>query len=95
MSWLEPDAGALLLRVKVVPGARQNQISGLLGDRLKIRVSAPAEGGKANKAVCQLLARSLGLTPAHVVIERGMTSPEKTVRIEGVGEDKVQSLYEP
>ena len=41
--------------VKVVPGGSRDEIAGMLGDALKIKVSAQAEGGKANRAVCELL----------------------------------------
>ena len=80
-----PDGSpAALLSVKAVPGAKRDAIAGVLGDRLKVRVAAPPEGGKANKAICALLAGSLGLKPAQVTVQAGHTHPEKTVRIEGL-----------
>lgn len=83
---LGPDC---LLRVKAVPGARANQISGPLGDRLKVRVAAPPEGGKANKAIIALLAKALALKPRDITIEAGHTSPEKTIRITNARADRV------
>lgn len=81
--WLNRDnAGAWLLRVKAVPGASRDEIAGALGDRLKIRVSAPPEGGKANKAICALLAKKIGVRLRSVRIASGSASPEKTIRIE-------------
>ena len=77
-------SGAILIRLKAVPGARRDQIAGLLGDRLKVRVSAPPEGGKANKAICALLAATLGVKPRDVEIVGGQTSPEKLARVVGV-----------
>jgi len=71
-----------LIRVKAVPGARGDQVVGPLGDRLKVRVSAPPEGGKANKAITALLAKALARRPREVTIDAGHTNPEKTVRIE-------------
>ncbi len=65
-----------------MPGASREQIAGPLGDRLKIRVSAPPEGGRANKAVCQLIARALGVKPKQVSIESGRSSARKTIRVE-------------
>jgi uncharacterized protein (TIGR00251 family) len=50
---------------------------------LHVRVSAPPVEDKANKAVCKLIARSLGIARGRVAIVRGANSREKVVRIEG------------
>ncbi len=71
--------------MKAVPGAARDEIAGVLGDRLKVRVSAAPEGGKANKAICALLADRLGLRPRDVEIVAGHASPEKVVRVSGIG----------
>ena len=76
------DGSDVLIRVKAVPGASREEIAGPLGDRLKVRVSAPPEGGRANKAVCRLIAGALGVKPKQVSIEAGRSSPEKTIRVE-------------
>lgn len=76
-------AEPILIRVKAVPGASRDSIAGLLGDRLKIRTSAAPEGGKANKAICKLIAKSLKLKPAQVEIHNGHTNPEKTFKLAG------------
>ena len=79
------------LPIKAVPGARggRDEITGWLGDRLKLRVSAPPEGGKANKAICNLLAETLGLRPRDVEIVTGHTSPEKTADIPSLTDDQL------
>ena len=69
------------IRVKVVPGAKQEGLAGPLGDRLKIRVRAPPEDGRANEAVCALLVRLTGAARAMVIA--GPTSPLKTARLFG------------
>jgi len=55
----------------------------MLGDRLKIRISAPPEDGKANKAICKLIAKSLNIKPSAITIHAGHTNPEKTLQIAG------------
>ena len=75
------DGDDLLIPVKAVPGASRDVIAGVLGDRLKVRVTAPAEGGKANKAICTLVARSLGVKSNAVTIEQGHTAAEKVLRV--------------
>lgn len=82
----------VLLNIKAVPGAKQDQIVGVLGDRLKVRVSAPPEGGRANRAICGLIARALGLKPGAISVERGLSSAEKTLRIEGVDSARVEAV---
>ncbi len=83
------------LRVKVVPGAKRDEVIGPLGDRLKIRVSAPPEGGKANKAACELVAATLGVDPRSVRVAHGTTSPLKTLAIEGCAQERADAVLEP
>ncbi len=82
------DAG-VVVRVKVVPGASRDRLTGLLGDRLKVHVTAPPEAGKANKAVCALLAKVLGVPRRDVSVVAGHTHPEKQVAVAGVSAEQV------
>ena len=77
----------LELRVKAVPGARRDELAGPLGDRLKIRVAQPPEGGRANDAIRELLAARLGVAARRVEIVQGATNPQKTVRVLGMAGD--------
>jgi uncharacterized protein len=76
--------GGVRLSIKAVPGASRDRIVGELGDALKVAVSAPPEGGKANRAIVALLSRRLGVPESHVSIVRGQSSPRKEVFIAGV-----------
>lgn len=78
-------ANSTILNVKVVPGASRTEISGWLEDTLKIRVAAPPEKGKANRAVERLLAKALGIANQQVRIKAGTESPRKVVEIESLG----------
>jgi uncharacterized protein len=69
------------LTLKVVPGASSNGIAGWLGDSLKVRVAAPAESGKANAAVKEVLATALNIPKQAVKIVSGNTAPRKVVEI--------------
>ncbi|MEQ8850837.1 MAG: DUF167 domain-containing protein [Phycisphaerales bacterium] len=92
MAILVPDdSGGFRLAIKVVPGARRDQIAGLLGERLKVRVSAPPEGGKANKAVCRLIAGAIGVAARDVDVIAGHGSPEKSLRIRNAGEQAIRT----
>jgi uncharacterized protein (TIGR00251 family) len=85
----------LRLHIKAVPGARRDQIAGPLGDRLKVRTSAPPEDGRANTAICALIAAALNLRPRDVRIVRGHSSPEKTLEIDGATAADLQRLFTP
>jgi len=74
----------VVVRLKVVPGASRSRIVGALGDRLKVQVAAPPEGGKANKAVIDLLAETLGVAVRDVTITTGHSQAMKTARVRGV-----------
>ena len=70
------------LSLKVVPGSCADEIAGWLGDSLKIRVRAPAESGKANAAVTEILAATLGVHKRAVSIFSGASSARKIVEID-------------
>ncbi len=75
---------AVRVLVKVVPGSRKSEIAGRYGDRLKVKVAAPPEDGRANAAVCELLASDLGLPARSVSVISGHASPQKTIRMTGL-----------
>ena len=81
----------VLLPVKVVPKASRDRIVGELDGALKITVAAAPEKGAANRAVCKLLAKALGLRTAQVTVETGHGSPRKTLRVSGVAAETVRS----
>ncbi|HVP72141.1 MAG TPA: DUF167 domain-containing protein [Phycisphaerales bacterium] len=89
---IESDGSAVRLWIKAVPGASRDQIAGVLGERLKVRVTAPAEDGRANQAICATIARALKIKLKQVTIESGRTNPEKVVRIEGVSVELVRAM---
>jgi hypothetical protein len=81
--------GTVVLSVYVQPGATRAGIVGLHGDALKLRVTAPPEDGRANKAVVALLAEACGLAPSAVELVRGATSRRKQFRLSGLTEEEL------
>ena len=77
------------LPVKVIPGSSQDCIAGWLGDILKIRVTAPAQKGKANNAVEKIIALALELPGKQVCIIKGKTSARKIIEITGMDESEI------
>jgi uncharacterized protein (TIGR00251 family) len=83
---------AVRILIKAVPGAKRDEIVGRLGDRLKVRVCAPPEGGKANEAICELIAAALGVKARDVRVIGGASRAEKTIEVEGVDAGVVEAL---
>ena len=79
-----------LIRVKVVPGSSKTCVAGWLGATLKLRVTATAEHGKANRAVIALLADVLRIAKNEVSITAGLASPQKIVSIQGLTESQIR-----
>ena len=78
--------------VYVVPRAAKNEIVGVQGETLKVRVTAPPVKGKANEALVRLLAKTLRLRKNQVEIVAGHRARHKMVRAEGIDENAVLDL---
>ena len=83
--------GSLLLRLHVQPRAAHNQVAGLQGEALKLRLTSPPVDGKANKAVLATLARLLELPKSCLSLRTGLQSRTKTVRIENADEAQLRA----
>ena len=90
--WASEEGDALIIRVKAVPGAARDAIAGPLGDRLKVRVAAPPEGGRANASIKRLLAAALGVPDPTVRVVHGMRSSQKSIRVENAGVERLARL---
>jgi uncharacterized protein len=78
------------VRLRVSPGARKTEIAGRHGDAWKVRVAAPAEGGRANDAVLKLLAQRLGLPRRSLSIVSGQTGRDKVVQMAGIDSQETE-----
>ena len=82
----------MLLPVKVVPNSSRDAVVGWLGDSLKVKVAAAPEHGKANAAVCKLLAKTLGVSARQVSVVSGASTANKVLEISGVDEADARRL---
>ncbi len=76
--------------MKVQPNAKRSGIVGVLSDRIRIALRAPAVDGKANKALVEFLADWAGISKSAVQIVRGEKSREKTVLFAGLDADQLR-----
>jgi uncharacterized protein (TIGR00251 family) len=70
--------------VRVQARARQDELVEIREGVLLVRVTAPALDGRANRGLCRLLAKQLGVAPSSMTIIRGQRSRDKLVEVEGV-----------
>ncbi|HEY5452204.1 MAG TPA: DUF167 domain-containing protein [Polyangia bacterium] len=84
--------GALTIDILVVPRASRTTVGPMVGDRLRVAVTAPPVDGEANAAVIDALAEAFGVRRAAVTIVRGERGRRKTMRIEGATSEALQRL---
>ncbi|MFI5111215.1 MAG: DUF167 domain-containing protein [Terriglobales bacterium] len=77
--------------VRLHPRAKKNAITGMLGDALKISLTAPPLEGRANHACIEFLADVLKLPRSSITIAAGQTSRNKLIRISGVSAADVEA----
>jgi hypothetical protein len=82
------SAQGISVALRVTPRGGRDDIDGLetlANGRtvVKVRVRAIAEGGEANRAVTELLAKSLGVPKRNVRVLSGTTSRLKQIAVDG------------
>jgi uncharacterized protein len=76
--------------VRLQPRARANEIVGERDGVLVVRVNAPPLDGRANDALCRLIAKRARVGVRSVSVVRGASSREKVVRVEGVSLEELR-----
>jgi uncharacterized protein (TIGR00251 family) len=84
---IQQAGNAVVFSVKVVPRSSKTALAGVLGGMLKVKLAAAPEKGKANQSLIEFLADILGAKKNAVKITSGLTSPVKTIQIEGVSSE--------
>ena len=67
--------------------ARRDEITSVRDGVLVVRVTAPALEGRANRAVCRVVADRLGIAPSQVTIVRGERSRDKVLDVRGIDQE--------
>jgi uncharacterized protein (TIGR00251 family) len=79
---MSPPSAQIMVRLQ--PRASRTELTGMRDGVLIARVTAPPVDGRANAALCKLIAGRAGIAPSRVTIARGETSRQKLVRVEGI-----------
>jgi len=81
MSFYEWQGKDLIIRLKVQPRASDDGLAEVMGDRIKLRLTAPPVDGRANTHLTRYLSRIFKVPKGQVLILSGETGREKRVRI--------------
>jgi uncharacterized protein (TIGR00251 family) len=94
--WLREADGGSVIDIYVQASANRTEIIGIepWRERLKISVTARPRGGDANREVLQALAEWMGARVSELSIVSGHSSRRKSVRIEGIGPNRISALLE-
>ena len=82
VEWYSWRDGTLRLQLTIQPGASKNQVVGLHGSRLKLRIHARPVDGKANAELIAYVANIFATPKQRVALTHGAESRSKTVTIE-------------
>jgi uncharacterized protein (TIGR00251 family) len=75
---------AARIEVRLRPRGHADELLGVIDGVVQARVKAPPVEGRANKALCRLIARRVGVPPSKVSVVRGEKARQKLVEVEGV-----------
>jgi len=81
------------IAVHATPKSGRDEVVGWRGSELAVRVTAAPEGGKANTAVCKVIAAALGVPKSSVRVIRGDTARHKVLEIDAVDEADLKVAF--
>jgi len=90
MLCFKEEDGAVIVNVLVQPRASKNELVGIHGDCLKIKVTAPPVENQANKKICEYLSRLIGISKRKIEVIKGQKMRVKKVRISDSTLDEVR-----
>ncbi len=88
--YLQEHKDGVIIRVYVQPRASKNQLVGLQGDELKLRLTSPPVEGAANALCREFLAKVLGLPKGRLSLLSGDKSRHKRLLALGVSADQAR-----
>ncbi len=94
MSWVTSFPKGIKIRVRVQPRSSKNEITGIVDNCLRIKLTSPPVDGEANKGLVKFLGRILRCGPSRIRIARGATGKHKLLEIMGVSEDEIRRLVD-
>ncbi len=82
----------IILHVKVVPRASKNEVIGIMGDRLKVKIKAPPVDGEANAEIIRFFSKLLGIPKKQIKILRGLNASSKDILFYNMDENLITRI---
>ena len=89
-----PAMCSCVIAVRLTPRASEDRIVGERAGALVVRVTAPPVDGRANEALCRLIARRARIGVRSVSILRGSAARDKLVRVEGLELEQLRAALQ-
>lgn len=84
----------MMIKVRVIPNAKRNEVVGRIGSILRVKISAPAVEGRANEELCEFLSEFFEVRRNMVFLRKGERGREKTIEICGRAEEELDEVLE-
>jgi len=87
---LKEDKNGVVFTVKVQPRSSKNEICGIYGDAVKIKLTSPPVEGEANESLINFLSKSLNICKGQIEIIGGHKSKNKLIKMRGVKRERIE-----
>lgn len=92
--YLHGREDGVVISIYVQPRASKNEVVGLQGEELKLRLTSPPVEGAANKLCREFLAKLLGVAKGQVSLVSGEKSRHKRLLVRGLTSDRARHILE-
>nr|VFK51260.1 MAG: hypothetical protein BECKTUN1418D_GA0071000_100634 [Candidatus Kentron sp. TUN]VFK52605.1 MAG: hypothetical protein BECKTUN1418F_GA0071002_101033 [Candidatus Kentron sp. TUN]VFK53103.1 MAG: hypothetical protein BECKTUN1418E_GA0071001_101232 [Candidatus Kentron sp. TUN] len=83
MRWFHQEQNTLILEILVQPRASRNEVVGIQGNRLKLRIAAAPVDGKGNEQIIKFLAKEFRVPKSSLTVLAGARSRNKRIGVRG------------
>ncbi|MDR2772290.1 MAG: DUF167 domain-containing protein [Elusimicrobiota bacterium] len=84
----------MIIKVRVIPNSKRNEVVSRIGSILRVKVSAPAVEGKANEELCSFIGEFFDVNRSNVFLRKGERGREKTIEITGRTEQSLEEILD-
>ncbi|MDR3256171.1 MAG: DUF167 domain-containing protein [Endomicrobium sp.] len=84
----------MIIKVRVIPNSKRNEVASRVGSILRVKIVAPAVEGKANEELCDFLSDFFDVKRSMIFLRKGERGREKTIEITGRSEEELDEVLD-